>query len=207
MLQQVPNMCDLLGLKRLTPKRLVWRDSVGMGRGTMPVPVDYPLISGKQLTLALRAREFLTAEQWKPLLGSSLLVNSRAKPRAIRTAVVGVLAALAYYVPVLFLVFGTNLLGNNLQFFGHPIFPVVFFVIAVILYDRVYSPEAHKDALRADLQVVGLLGTELFLDALQRIDSMGFREVQELERRPSRYKQPSIQERIRNLQTGGTTPA
>jgi hypothetical protein len=32
-LQQVPNICDLLGLKRFTPKKLIWEDSESAGLG------------------------------------------------------------------------------------------------------------------------------------------------------------------------------
>jgi len=43
----------------------------------------------------------------------------------------------------------------------------------------------------------------VFLTTLRKIDSMGFKDVEELNRKRSMFKQPSIQERIQNLQSGG----
>jgi len=47
-LQQVPSTCDLLGLKRFAPKKLIWEDSIYVGRGgRISVPVDYVFAGGK----------------------------------------------------------------------------------------------------------------------------------------------------------------
>ena len=49
----------------------------------------------------------------------------------------------------------------------------------------------------------GLVGRETFIAVLQKIDSMGFEDVQKLDRKGSKYKQPSVQERIQNLRSQG----
>jgi hypothetical protein len=204
-LAQVASMCDLLGLKRFTPKRLVWEDTFYLGRGrTITVPVDYVFVGGRQMTLAKRMRGILSPEEWRPLIGSTLLVRSWARPRAIKALTVGIIAALAYYIPVLFLFFETSVLGTAGIYLSNPLFPLLIGLLTFALFTRAYSPEAHKEALRADLQVAGIVGRGLFVDVLQKIDSMGFKDVEKLDRKSSRFKQPSIQERIRNLQSGGT---
>lgn len=205
-LQQVPSMCDLLGLNRFTPKKLIWEDSIYLGRGgRIPVPVDYVFVGGRRMILAKRMQGVLAPEEWKPLIGSTLLVRSWARPRIAKSLQVGVIAAMAYYVPVLLLAFETSVLGSARIILTNPIIPLLIGLITLILFGRVYSPEAHKEALRADLQVAGLVGRGLFMATLQKIDSMGFKDVEKLNRKSSMFKQPSIQERIRNLQSGGTT--
>ena len=87
-----------------------------------------------------------------------------------------------------------------------PIVPLLIAIVAAVISTRVYSPGAHREALRADLQIAGLVGRGLFLATLQKIDSMGFKDMEKLNRKSSMFKQPSIQERIQNLQSGGTTP-
>jgi len=207
-LQQVPSMCDLLGLKRFTPKMLVWEDSIYLGRGgRISVPVDYVFLGGRRMILARRMQGVLAPEEWKPLIGSTLLVRSWARPRVIKSLLVGIIVALAYYVPVLLLAFGTSVLGSAGIYLTSPIFPLVIGLLTLVVFGRVYSPEAHKEALRADLQVAGLVGRDMFLTTLQKIDSMGFKDVEKLNRKSSMFKQPSIQERIQNLQPGGTIPS
>jgi hypothetical protein len=207
-LQQVPSMCDLLGLKRFTPQKLIWEDSIYLGRGgRIPVPVDYVFVGGRRMILARRMQGVLTTEEWRPLIGSTLLVRSWASPRVIKSFVAGIILALAYYVPVLFLAFENILTGTTRIVLTSPILPLLIGVITSAVIGRVYSPEAHKEALRADLQVAGLVGQDRFLATLQKVESMGFKDVQKLNRKRSMFNQPSVQERIQNLKTGGTIPS
>ncbi len=200
-LQQVPRMCDLLGLKRFAPKKLIWEDSIYLGRGgRIPVPVDYVFVGGRRMILAKRMQGVLAPED-------TLLVRSWARPRVIKSLLVAIIVAMAYYVPVLLLAFGTSVLGSAGIYLTSPIFPLVIGLLTLMVFGRVYSPEAHKEALRADSQVAGLVGRDMFLTTLQKIDSMGFKDVEKLNRKSSMFKQPGIQERIRNLQSGGTIPS
>ncbi len=193
-LQQVPSMCDLLGLKRFTPKKLIWEDSIYLGRGgRISVPVDYVFLGGRRMILARRMQGVLAPEEWRPLIGSTLLVRSWARPRVIKSLLVGIIV--------------TSVLGSAGIYLTSPIFPLVIGLLTLVVFGRVYSPEAHKEALRADLQVAGLVGRDMFLTTLQKIDSMGFKDVEKLNRKSSIFKQPSIQERIQNLQSGGTIPS
>jgi len=156
------------------------------------------------MILARRMQGVLAPEEWRPLIGSTLLVTSWARPRVIKSLLVGIIAALAYYVPVSLLAFETSVIDSARIYLTNPIFPLLIGLLTLVAFGRVYSPEAHKEALRADLQVAGLVGRDLFLTTLQKIDSMGFKDVEKLNRKSSVFKQPSIQERIQNLQSGGT---
>jgi hypothetical protein len=206
-LQQVPSMCDLLGLNRFTPRKLIWKDNLYVGRGrSLTVPVDYIFAGRRQMILPKRMQGVLTPEEYRPLIGSTLLVRSWDKPRIIKTFAISTIPALAYYLPVLLLYLETSLLGAAGYYLIGPVVPLMIAIAAAIIFTRVLSPEAHREALRADLQVAGLVGRDLFLATLQKIDSMGFSDVEKLNRKRSPFKQPSVQERIQNLQSGGTMP-
>ena len=178
-LQHVPSMCDLLGLKRFTPKKLIWEDSIYLGRGgRISVPVDYVFAGGRRMILARRMQGVLAPEEWRPLIGTTLLVRSWARPRVIKSLLVGIIVALAYYVPVSLLAFETSVIDSARIYLTNPIFPVLIGLFTLVAFGRIYSPEAHKEALRADLQVAGLVGRDMFLTTLQKIDSMGFKDVE-----------------------------
>ena len=172
-------MCDLLGLKRFTPKKLIWEDSIYLGRGgRISVPVDYVFVGGRRMILAKRMQGVLAPEEWRPLIGSTLLVRSWARPRVVKSLLVAIIVALAYYVPVSLLAFETSVIDSARIYLTNPIFPVLIGLFTLVAFGRIYSPEAHKEALRADLQVAGLVGRDMFLTTLQKIDSMGFKDVE-----------------------------
>lgn len=205
-LQEVPSMCDLLGLGRIAPQKLTWKDRINLGRSSSyPVPLDYVFVDGRTLFLAKRMQGVLAPDEWKPLIGSTLLVRSWARPRAFKTLLAGVIAALVYYVPLVIVVLETPIRGTIGVFLTNPLLAVIVGVIGFLLSGRIYAPAAHQEMLRADLQVAGLVGREAFITVLQKIDNMGFKEVQKLDRKGSKYKQPSVQERIQNLRSQGTS--
>lgn len=205
-LQQVPNIAGLLGLKQFTPKKLMWQDSLYMGRGgRIPIPVDYVFVGPRAMILAQRMQSVLTPEEWRPLIGSTLLMRAWTRPRLVRMITIGIIAALAYYIPISILFFYTNILGPAGIFLESPLGFIVA-LVAFALYGRSTSPQAHQEALRADVEVARVVGRDVFLSTLQKIDSMGFNEVAKLDRKPSRFKKPSIQERIQNLQSSGILP-
>jgi len=204
-LWQVPVMCDLLGVKRINPTKIWWKDVIYLGRGSgIPVPVDYLIIGSKRMILAQRMQGVLSPDEWKPLIGSSLLIKSWAGPRFRKALVWGIIIGLIYYIPILLLATLTSVFGPASFLLANPAFALVIGLIALAITARRSSPAAHVEALKADLKIAGLLGRDTFLAVLQKIESMGFREVEKLDRKRSRFKQPSVQERIQNLQTGGS---
>src|SRR5215472_3544443 len=96
----VATMCELLGLKVFTPKKLEWLETIYLGRGSgIPVPVDYLYIGSRKIILSKRMQGVLTPEEWKPLIGSSLLLNSIVRSRVPKALLRATLVALIYYVP------------------------------------------------------------------------------------------------------------
>ena len=203
-LQQVPFMCNLLGLKKTSPHTLFWQETIySGGRNEANVPVNYLHIDRKRLTLAKRMQNALTPEEWRPWIGSILLLRSWARPRSFRALAASIIAIVLYYAEVLYLA-GQGLLGTSS---GATIFVLLFpfipaLVVALIfrMLDWRSSIDARNDVLRADRQVAGIIGFERFLAVLQKIESLGFKDDQRFIPRSFRSRQPSIQERIQHLQ-------
>jgi len=121
----------------------------------------------------------------------------------VRTIELSVLGVLGYAV-VTFLL---------LQHFGYGIYsyqglalhPAILLTLGVALFvitGRYFSPEARQELLRADQKAAELYGKDTFVRALQKIDSMGFADVQKLEKKKKRsmYDKPSVAERLENLE-------
>ncbi len=75
-------------------------------------------------------------------------------------------------------------------------------VALFVITGRYFSPEARQELLRADQKAAELYGKDTFVRALQKIDRMGFADVQKLEKKKKRsmYDKPSVAERLENLE-------
>lgn len=210
-LGEVSSMCDLLGLRRLVPEKLVWQDRIYVGGGrssqsSYPMPVDMVIAGRKKVILSTRMQGVLTPEEWKPLIGSSLLAASWAKPRALKVVLGSTALTLAIYLIIFFLAIMTSALGSAGGFL-EKFFPIylslwVVFVVVLIL---LYSPSAHRALLRADSQVAALLGSGTVIATLKKIEGQGFEDVQKRDVKTSKIRRPSVRERIQNLESGGIT--
>lgn len=201
-------MCDLLGLRRLVPEKLVWQDRIYLGRSresSYPLPVDTVVPGKKKVILPSRIQDLLTPEEWKPLIGSSLLAASWARPRAFKMLLISILLTVGIYILILLLATMTSVLGSAGGFLDS-FFPLYFglWVVFAILIGLYYAPSAHRALLRADLQVASILGTENFLATLKKIESVGFDDVEKRDMQTSKIKQPSVRERIQNLESKAT---
>ena len=206
-MQQVPALCDLLGLKRKSPKKLLWQETVVAARRTTRVPVDYLYMDKKHVTLAKRLQGLLSLEEWKTLLGSALLVRSWEAPRFRKALGGAIFIGIIYYASVVYIAGQTSILGTISSgaafFLLFPATPVSLIALVFSLLNRRSGPEARKDILKADLQVAGVIGRDQFLAVLQKIDNMCFKDEQGLIPRSFRSRQPSIKERIQNLLAAG----
>ncbi len=201
-LQQVPSMCDLLGIKRLRPKSLFWQETVQIGVGrAMNVPVDYLYVGRRRVTLAKRMQGVLTPEEWRPLIGSILLVrlwargvSERAWPISIGVSFVSYAAALVIgFQPWSFL--GTISGGLRILLFI-PLLPLVVWWLAFMTLNR---HSAYGDVLVADLEIARTIGQNAFLAVLQKIENR-FNPLEVRNRVGSMAHYPTVQVRIRNLQ-------
>ena len=203
-LQQVPFMCSLLGLKKTSPHKLFWQEKIYGGTITTSVPADYLHVDRGRLTLAKRLQGILTTDEWRPLIGSILVLRSWARPRPFRALATSIIAIVLYYAEVLYLA-GQDLLGT---FSGGTVllllFPFLVPTIIVLLIFLMFTwrsgTDARNDVLKADRQVAGVIGFERFLTVLQKIDNTGFKDDRHILPRGLRSRQPSIKERIQHLQ-------
>ena len=197
-------MCSLLGLKKTSPRKLFWQENVYGGIITTSVPADYLHIDRRRLTLAKRMHEVLTPEEWRPLIGSILLLRSWARPRPFRALAASIIAIVLYYAEVLHLagqgLLGTFSGGTVLLLLFPFLFPAIIALLIFLMFTWRSGTDARNDALKADRRVAGVIGFERFLAVLQKIDSMGFKDDRRLLPRSFRSRQPSIQERIQHLQ-------
>ena len=208
-LQQVPALCDLLSLKRKSPNKLLWQDKVVTARRTTSVPANYLYVDRRHVTLAKRLQGLLSPEEWKPLLGSVLLVRSWEAKRSRKATGVATIIGVIYYVSALSIatqssapILGTFSSGLRVLLF-FPAIPISLTVFLFWLFDRRSGSEARKDFLRADLRIADVIGRDQFLAVLHKIDNMGYKDEQRFIPRGFRSRQPSIKERIQNLQVAG----
>lgn len=207
-LGEISSMCDLLGLRRLVPEKLVWQDRIYIGRNSSyPMPVDMVVAGRKKVILSTRMQGVLTPEEWKPLIGSSLLSASWARPRALKVFLGSTGLTLGIYISIFLLATMTSLLGSTgglLETFLPIYFSV--WVVLLILFAFLYAPSAHRALLRADSQVASRLGSGAVIATLKKIESQGFEDVEKRDVKTSKIKQPSVRERIQNLESSRITP-
>jgi hypothetical protein len=206
-LRLTTELCHQLDTPKLVPKRILWKDVVQVPIGETSARIEMPsdLVStGKgNIVLPKRMQGVLTIEEWKPIIASSLIFMRWIRPKMVRTLELSILGVLGYAIATFLL----------LQHFGYSIYsyqglalhPAVLLTLGVALFvitGRYFSPEAHQELLRADKKAAELYGRAEFVRALQKIDIMGFADVQKLDKKKrSTYDKPSVAERVENLST------
>src|SRR5437660_6685299 len=202
-------LCHELNTPKLVPKKILWKDVVQVPIAETSANIEMPsdLVStGKgNIVLPKRMQGVLTIEEWKPIIASSLIFMPWVRRKMVRTLELSVLGVLGYAVAIFLL----------LQYFGYGIFsfqgslafhPAILLTLGVALFvitGRYFTPEAHQELLKADKKAGELYGRDEFVRALQKIHSMGFADVEELEKKKKRsmYDKPGVAERLENLST------
>jgi hypothetical protein len=140
----------------------------------------------------------LTVEEWRPLIASSLVFEKKVK-RSMRGR-----AFLLTGLPVILALGGTIGVAIVLRMSWVVfLYPVLLLPLA-ILGGRSYNSDLKKARLDADTQASAVVGKNLLLDVLKKIDMMGLDDIDRLKsgrggRRLASL--PSITDRIQNLQT------
>jgi len=140
----------------------------------------------------------LTVEEWRPLIASSVLFEKKMKRKLRRKAFLLTIMPLilAIVVPI----------ASAIAFHTYWLtflYPVLVIPLAY-LGSRSYSSDLKKARLEADTQASVVVGKNLLLDVLKKIDMMSLDDIDRLKtgrggRRLTGL--PSITERIGNLQT------
>jgi hypothetical protein len=171
------------------------------GRSARPVPSDWCSFLRHSMVMPSRMMGKLTVEEWRPLIGSSLMYARKMKPRLRGRAFLlnGMPLIVSLALPIaLAILFETALLIL--------LYPVLVLPLA-FLGSRSYSSDLKKARLEADTQTSVVVGKNQLLDVLKKIDTLGLDDVDRLKAgRGSRRLAglPSITERIENLQTASS---
>ena len=140
----------------------------------------------------------LTVEEWRPLIGSSLMFEKKIR-RTLRGRaflLTGLPLIVALAVPI------TAAIVLQMSWLII-LYPVLVLPLAY-LGGRRYSSDLKKARLEADTQASAVIGKDSLMAVLKKIDNMGLDDIDRLKtgrggRRLAGL--PSITERIENLQT------
>src|SRR3989441_3082940 len=206
-LRLIGELCHQLNTPKLVPRKVFWKDMVQVPiaetSARIEMPSDLVATGGGNIVLPKRMQGVLTIEEWRPIIASSLIFMRWIRPKMVRTLELSVLGVLGYAIATFLLLrrFGYGIYS----FQGLALHPAVLLLLGAALFvitGRYFSPEARQELLRADKKAAELYGRDEFVRALQKIDSMGFADVEELEKKKKRsmYDKPSVAERLENLE-------
>ncbi len=199
-LEITSDLCQQLKITKYNPGRVHWLEP---RRGLYS---DQPLVILNQLALPMTLMGKLSPAEWKPLIASALIYGRKFRGRRLRgltrDAIIGYLLALAL-LPISFLVFYLSLLFGASQQIAAVI--ALFAMIAAVspLYGLRQAGKTRKMRLLSDQEAAKLVGREIFLEVLRKIDGLGLWDVEERKRRRSSARfsfRPSVIDRIKSLE-------
>jgi len=202
-LQVTGELAQELNLRGIQPTRIEWIDEIitSTGRGgTMRtiVPADYPMLEKRRIVLPKRLENALRPEEWKPLITSSLLVRYWARARRRRILSTWLVFAVVIYVIIAAFTLPEELAQGSANLGIQILIAILVFIGTLIVMAALLSPKLHQEILFADKQAGERVGKEIFIDTLMKLEELG-EDPSSVVRRFSRYRQPSIRERIDNL--------
>lgn len=167
------------------------------GRSARTVSSDWCFFMRHSLVMPARMMGKLSVEEWRPLIASSLMFEKKTK-RALRGRAV-LLTGLPLIVSLAVPIAAAIVFRSTWVIF---LYPVLVLPLAY-LGNRSYSSDLKKARLAADAQASVVVGKNLLLDVLRKIDTMGLDDVDRLKsgrggRRVAGL--PNITERIDSLQ-------
>ncbi len=186
-----------LDLPGLNLRDIRWMEWIPAGRSTRSVPSDWCTFLRHSMIMPARMMGKLTVEEWRPIIASSLVLEKKIK-RSMRGT-----TFLLTGMPLIVALGGTIGFAILLQMpWIIILYPALLFPLA-ILGGRRYNSDLKKARLEADTQSSVVMGKELLLQVLKKIDTMGLDDIDRLKsgrggRRLASL--PGITERIENLQ-------
>ncbi|HZD12481.1 MAG TPA: hypothetical protein VE177_03065 [Candidatus Binatus sp.] len=191
-------LCQEVGVDN-SPVKIDWAISRGMSgasRSTSFLAPDTIIWADSLLELQRGMKGRLDAEEWKPLLASSLIYDRRLRGKLLLRELM--FTILPGFLASLFLGFGVILPELQWAFFVNSSFYLILwslpiFVIfgAIVLQGSRISKSLH---LQADREAAGLVGKEKFVSTLSKIQGLNLKQ---LERWRPDY--PKLSARLRNL--------
>ena len=183
-------LCRQLNVYKITPRTVSWIDRVGIRK----VPPDYIFFFQDVIRLPKPLMGKLEAEDWRPLLASSLVYFNRLS----REMFVGMLTTIVPSTLVfpLILVFALRFFPFQSLLSQAIFFSVItlFFVFYAFMFVRWFRYQKRLQ-FKADERAADLVGRERFLESLKKIESLGAGKGNLL----SRVIRPSVHDRIEEL--------
>ena len=189
---------DIVGLEI---RDIRWMEWIPAGRSARAVPSDWCSFLRHSMVMPARMMGKLMVEEWRPLIGSSLMFEKKIR-RTLRGRaflLTGLPLIVALAVPI------TAAIVLQMSWLII-LYPVLVLPLAY-LGGRRYSSDLKKARLEADTQASAVIGKDSLMAVLRTIDNMGLDDIDRLKtgrggRRLAGL--PSITERIENLQTVST---
>jgi hypothetical protein len=190
-----------LDIPGLDVRDIRWMEWIPAGRSTRSVPSDWCSLLRHSLVMPARMTGKLTAEEWRPLIASSLVFEkkTRRELRGRAFLLTGLPLIVSLGVPI----GAAILLQMPWITFLYPILVIPIGIVG----SRSYSRDLKKARLEADKRGSVIVGKDSLIGVLKKIDLMGLDDIDRLKtgrggRRLAGL--PSITERIENLQTASS---
>jgi len=184
--------------------KVLWQDYMPGGRGPRRIlSSDQCKIGPDCIILPDRMRHLMDAEDWRPIIASSLAFDNKLTGTIFRHFMK------RWGLPVLFpLVLLSTVLTLLYQPKADASIPFVIIGITLFVSLAAYgisAPFLRRVKLRADQLSASVTGQANFLRVLTKIDKLGLQDLVELERRRGLRAyftvRPTLSERITNLET------
>jgi hypothetical protein len=143
-------------------------------------------------------RESLSLDAWRPIIASALVYRTLSSKIARKRAPLLLVPLVLFTILGIFL---TYLTGTTFV----AIVPFILFFVVFIVVMRGDTPLFYQSNLEADRVAAGVIGRDMFLSVLRKIDSMKMPDVEKakhpgFDRRRAVNPIPNITDRISNLE-------
>ncbi len=186
-----------LEIPKLNVREVRWSNMVPLGRSAVPISSDWCFFFRHAIVMPARMMGKLTPDEWRPLIGSSILYQKRLRRSADRRQ------ALYIVLPTFLALLSSGIIVGILKINWASLIVLLLIIPVFVVGNRRSRPYLKKAMLEADTKASALTGKESFLEVLRKIDIMrqGDAEMSKAdERSRRRLALPSLVERVDNLQ-------
>ena len=181
-------LCQQLNIYKFNLRFVTWVGRMGIRQ----IPSDYMMIVRDTLWLPRSLMEKLEPEDWRPLLASALVYYSTRPRKTIMMMLTTVLPAFLIFPFAFVLYIRIVGVGSPASLVGSDV--LIVFFIGLMIYAMVRWLRGLKRIwLEADDRAVLLVGRDVFLKTLEKLQSSG------TVKGPPLRLYPTVPERIRNL--------
>ncbi len=186
-----------LEIPKLNVREVRWSNMVPLGRSAVPISSDWCFFFRHAIVMPARMVGKLTPDEWRPLIGSSILYQKRLRRSA------DLRQALYIVLPTFLALLSSGIIVGILKINWASLIVLLLIIPIFVVGNRRSRPYLKKAMLEADTKASALTGKESFLEVLRKIDTMRQRDAEMSkadERSRRRLALPSLVERVDNLQ-------